>query len=315
RDQGARRRRHRRLLGRLHAHQLRRDHLAPRFEAPRMPVPLLVLRSEGSGQGGQRTVAAASAGAAVEDRRWAVGRRQALHSARRLPADVKDRNQGGNLMKTKGCLCSAAAASGFALMLCAGTVLAQQPLPPQPKPDIPPPVPPILQNYKPVTAQRLKQPEDGDWLMYRRTYDSWGYSPLTQITPENAGRLKPVWTLQTGQVEGHQAPPMVINGVMFVATPGNQVLAIDAKTGNLLWRFKRPIPEDILLLHPTSRGVGLLGDKVYFAAADAVLVALDAKTGNEVWNAKVEDYTKGYYMSLAPLVADGKVMVGVSGGE
>jgi len=83
----------------------------------------------------------------------------------------------------------------------------------------------------------------------------------------------------------------------------------------LLWRFKRPMPEDILLLHPTSRGVGLLGDKVYFAAADAVLVAIDAKTGNEVWNTKVEDYTNGYYMSLAPLVADGKVMVGVSGGE
>jgi alcohol dehydrogenase (cytochrome c) len=93
------------------------------------------------------------------------------------------------------------------------------------------------------------------------------------------------------------------------------VLAIDARAGNLLWRFKRPIPEDMLLLHPTSRGVGLLGDKVYFAAADTVLIALDAKTGKEVWTAPVEDYTHGYYMSLAPLVADGKVMVGVSGGE
>jgi alcohol dehydrogenase (cytochrome c) len=207
------------------------------------------------------------------------------------------------------------AAATLGLILSAGAASAQRPAAPLPKPDTPPPVPPILQNYKPVTADRLKQPEDSDWLMYRRTYDSWGYSPLAQITPENAGRLRPLWSLQTGQVEGHQAPPMVNNGVMFVATPGNQVLAIDAKAGNLLWRFKRPIPEDILLLHPTSRGVGLLGDKVYFAAADAVLVALDAKTGNEVWNAKVEDYTQGYYMSLAPLVADGKVMVGVSGGE
>src|SRR5256886_1718089 len=151
--------------------------------------------------------------------------------------------------------------------------------------------------------------------MYRRTYDSWGYRPLSQITPENAGRLKPVWTLQTGQIEGHQAPPIVNDGIMFVATPGNQVLAIDAKAGNLLWRFKRPIPEDMLLLHPTSRGVGLLGDKVYFAAADAVLVALDAKTGNEAWKTTVEDYTHGYYMTLAPLVANGTVMVGASGGE
>src|SRR5258705_3486981 len=89
--------------------------------------------------------------------------------------------------------------------------------------------------------------------MYRRTYDSWGYSPLSQITPDNAGRLKPVWTLQTGQIEGHQAPPMVNNGVMFVATPGNQVLAIDAKAGNLLWRFQTATPPGNFLLPSTRR--------------------------------------------------------------
>src|SRR5262249_56193489 len=108
-----------------------------------------------------------------------------------------------------------AATTALAVVLFVGTVVAQQPSPPLPKPDTPPPVPPILQNYKPVTADRLKQPDDSDWLMYRRTYDSWGYSPLSQITPENAARLKPVWTLQTGQVEGHQAPPMANNGLMF----------------------------------------------------------------------------------------------------
>jgi len=102
---------------------------------------------------------------------------------------------------------------------------------------------------------------------------------------------------------------------MFVATPGNQVLAIEAKSGAVLWRYKRPIPEDMTQLHPTSRGVGLWGDKVFFAATEAVLVALDAKTGKEVWTVKVEDYKKGYYMSLAPLVVDGRVMIGVSGGE
>jgi alcohol dehydrogenase (cytochrome c) len=206
-------------------------------------------------------------------------------------------------------------AGALALMLSAGSAVAQKPLPPLPTPDTPPPVPAILQNYKPVTAQRLTKPEDGDWLQYRRTYDGWGYSPLSQITAANVGKLKPVWTMATGVTEGHQAPPMVNNGVMFVATPGNQVLAVDAKSGNLLWRYKRPIPEDILLLHPTSRGVGLYGDKAYFAAADAVLVALDVKTGKELWTTPVEDYTKGYYMSLAPLVVDGVVMVGTSGGE
>ena len=102
---------------------------------------------------------------------------------------------------------------------------------------------------------------------------------------------------------------------MFAATPGNQLIALEAKSGKVLWRYKRPFPEDMVPLHPTNRGVGLYGDKVYFAAAEAVLVALDAKTGKEVWTAKVDDYKKGYYMSLAPLVIDGKVLLGASGGE
>jgi alcohol dehydrogenase (cytochrome c) len=83
----------------------------------------------------------------------------------------------------------------------------------------------------------------------------------------------------------------------------------------MLWRYKRTLPEDLTVLHPTNRGVGLLGDKLFFASADAVLVALDVRTGKEVWTAKVADYKSGYYMSLMPLVADGKVMLGTSGGE
>ena len=177
------------------------------------------------------------------------------------------------------------------------------------------PVPPILQNYKPVTAERLKKPEDGDWLMVRRTYDGWGYSPLDQITSSNVSRLQPVWVFATGVTNGHEAPAIVNNGVMFVATPGNQVIAIDAKTGALLWRYRRPLPEDVILLHPTSRGVALSGDKVFFPAGEGVLVALDARTGREVWTTKVGENKSGYYMSLAPLVASGKVLVGASGGE
>src|SRR5213594_1753992 len=177
------------------------------------------------------------------------------------------------------------------------------------------PMPEILRQYAPVTAARLKNPEDGNWLMFRRTFDGWGYSPLGEITPANVSRLQPVWSFATGQTEGHEAPPVVNNGVMFVATPGNQLLALEARTGKVLWRYKRPFPEDMTPLHPTSRGVGLYGDKVYFAAAEAVLVAIDARTGKEAWAAKVDDYRKGYYLTLAPLVIDGKVLLGASGGE
>jgi alcohol dehydrogenase (cytochrome c) len=170
-------------------------------------------------------------------------------------------------------------------------------------------------SYTPVTDQRLVNPEPENWLMYRRTYDGWGYSPLEQITPGNAASLVPVWTFSTGVAEGHQAPPIVNNGTMFVSTPQNQVLALDAKSGELLWRYKRDLPEDLFQLHPTNRGVGLYDDKVYLATLDAHVVALDAKTGKVVWDEAVEDYKTGYYMTLAPLVAKGKIIVGVSGGE
>jgi alcohol dehydrogenase (cytochrome c) len=181
--------------------------------------------------------------------------------------------------------------------------------------EVPLPMPEILARYVPVTLERLKNPPDGEWPMFRRTYDGWGYSPLSQITIDNVQHLRPVWGFSTGQTNGHEAPPIVVNGVMFVATPGNQVLAIDARTGVLLWRYRRPLPTGVVLLHPTSRGVAVYDDKVYFAAGEAVLVALDAKTGAEVWTAPVADNESGYYMSLAPLIADGKVLVGSSGGE
>jgi len=174
---------------------------------------------------------------------------------------------------------------------------------------------PAIQNYTPVTQERLTNPEPKNWLMYRRTYDGQGYSPLAQITSQNVKDLVPVWTFSTGLIEGHQAPPIVNDGVMFVTTPQAQVLALDAKTGDLLWRYKRQLPEDLTQLHPTNRGVGLLGDTVYVATTDCFLVALDARTGKEKWAKQVEDYRKGNYMTLAPLVAEGKVMVGGSGGE
>src|SRR5204862_2941720 len=100
------------------------------------------------------------------------------------------------------------------------------------------PIPTVLQNYKLVTAERLKNPEDGDWLSVRRTYDGWGYSPLNQIKRGNVDELQLKWVLLTGQNNGHEAPPMVNNGVMFVSTPGYQVMAVDAKTGRLLWTYK-----------------------------------------------------------------------------
>src|SRR5436309_13027906 len=131
------------------------------------------------------------------------------------------------------------------------------------------PVPPILQRYKPLGSDQLKHPDDGDWLMVRRTYNGWGYSPLDQITPANVARLQPLWVIATGVVNGHEAAPILNNGVMFVATPGNQVIAIEAATGHLLWRYRRPLPEDAIVLHATSSGVALSAENVLLSSAEA----------------------------------------------
>jgi alcohol dehydrogenase (cytochrome c) len=206
-----------------------------------------------------------------------------------------------------------------ALALVAAAVLwAQESPPPSTPPQAPSgpaPMPAVLRNYTPVTEVRLRRPNDGDWMMNRRTYDGWGYSPLTQLTPANVARLKPVWSMSTGAINGHEAAPIVHDGVMFVATPGSQVIAIEAATGTVLWRYRRPLGPTVINRHPTTRGVGLLGDKVFLAASDAVLLALDARTGRIVWSTTVADNSSGHYMSLAPLVANGKILVGTSGGE
>ena len=172
-----------------------------------------------------------------------------------------------------------------------------------------------LPPYSPVTDARLRHQASESWLLYRGSYDSHGYSALDQIDTDNVANLKPVWSFSTGLREGHQAPPIVNNGYMYVSTPQNHVLALNAVTGDLLWRYVRYLPDDLQQFHPTNRGVALYGDIVYLATVDAFLVALDALTGEVVWEVAVEDYYNGYYMTMAPLIVDGVVMVGVSGGE
>ena len=195
------------------------------------------------------------------------------------------------------------------LLLLASTLGAQR------GPTAESPLPPSLREYNPVTVERLRHPEEQNWLMIRRTYDGWGFSPLAQITKDNVSTLRQVWRVPTDEPKVHEAAPVVNGGVMFVSTPNNQVMALNAVTGDVLWRYRRPRPKDVFVLHDTNRGVSLYGDKVFYAAAEAVLVALDARTGKEVWTKTVADNKSAYYITLAPLVAGGKVMVGASGGE
>jgi Trehalose utilisation len=127
----------------------------------------------------------------------------------------------------------ALAMSVFAMVLASDTVGGQQ----QPAPD--PPMLAVLKNYRPVTAERLKSPSDEDWLMIRRTYDGWGFSPLSDVTPANVQRLRPAWVFSTGEARVHQAAPLGIGGSRPFIRPGathvGEVQAWNVDTGQKVW--------------------------------------------------------------------------------
>ncbi|HYU79546.1 MAG TPA: PQQ-binding-like beta-propeller repeat protein, partial [Vicinamibacterales bacterium] len=170
-----------------------------------------------------------------------------------------------------------------------------------------------------VTSDRLatKPTEAGDWLMYSGSYASHRFSPLTQISTENVARLKPLWVYQPPGAGSLEGTPIVADGVMYVTSGPATVVALDVRSGRPIWEWSRPIPSSVLNLGfpRVNRGVAILGALVYVGTLDGFLVALDARTGVQRWVVHVGDNPTGHAITAAPLVAEGKVIVGVSGGE
>jgi len=157
--------------------------------------------------------------------------------------------------------------------------------------------------------------EPHNWLTYWGDFQGRHNTPLSQITPANVSQLRSAWALQFGGGT-NETTPIVVDGVMFVTGPLNAAAALDARTGRPIWRYNRRLPS--VASHctvMTNRGVAVLGDRVYMATLDTHLVALDAKTGNVIWDVAVDDYTKGFSITHAPLAIDGKIIVGVTSGE
>src|SRR5206468_7002178 len=181
--------------------------------------------------------------------------------------------------------------------------------------------PALAADWRDVTDDRLLNAgSDGaNWLMYNRTYSGWRFSPLDQVNTGNVKKLVPKWIFAGGTLGDQQTTPIVNDGIMFTTSTAlgfNRVQAVNAATGGLLWKHDRKIPEDVgalVRLIPHNRGVALAKDRVIFGTLDAHLVALDAKTGKQVWDTKIADYGDGYFVSQAPLVVKGKVIVGISG--
>ncbi len=164
----------------------------------------------------------------------------------------------------------------------------------------------------------LKHPSR--WLTYSGDYTGRRHSPLTQITPENVHRLAARWTFQTGTMtrgRGFEATPLVWDGVLYVTGSNNFAWALDARTGRPFWQFRRELPANLTYgaSAPVNRGFGMLGDRLFMVTLDAHLLALDRRTGSVFWDVVLADYKIGYAATMAPLVIDGKVIVGISGGE
>jgi alcohol dehydrogenase (cytochrome c) len=144
------------------------------------------------------------------------------------------------------------------------------------------------------------------------------YSPLRQVNTGNVGKLVPAWAFSFGgeKQRGQESQPVIHDGKMFVTASYSRLFALDAATGRKLWKYEHRLPDGIMpCCDVINRGAALYDNLVIFGTLDAQLVALNQDTGEVVWKEKVDDYAAGYSMSAAPLIVDGLVLTGVSGGE
>jgi alcohol dehydrogenase (cytochrome c) len=183
---------------------------------------------------------------------------------------------------------------------------------------------------KPAVADRLPGVSDRDildglknperWLTYSGDYTGQRHSPLKQITPQNVAGLTHQWTFQTGTTtrgRGFEATPLLYDGVLYVTGSNNLAWALDARTGRPFWTYRRDLPADLTYgaQAPVNRGFAMLDHRLFMVTLDAHLLAFDRSTGRILWDIVLADYKIGYSATLAPLVVDGKVIVGISGGE
>jgi alcohol dehydrogenase (cytochrome c) len=167
----------------------------------------------------------------------------------------------------------------------------------------------MFETLTPVTDAMLQSPPDQDWLTWRQSFTAAGFSPLTQVNRQNVGTLRLAWALAL-PAGPNEATPLVHDGVIFVHSYNDHVLALDAATGDELWHYARRLPDGIA--PSVQRNIALYADLLYVGTSDAHVVALNARSGRVVWDQPIAD-PKIWRVSGGPLVASGKVMQGVVG--
>lgn len=173
-----------------------------------------------------------------------------------------------------------------------------------------------IQNYAPVTDAMLREPPAGDWLMFRRNYQGWSYSPLSQIDTNNVGQLQLKWMWSMPENGTMEDTPIVHDGIMYMWGVGNIIQALDARNGELLWENRLgPFPKSAGP-GPSSeetRSMGLYGTNLYVNTPQGYVYALDARTGERVWKTHITDEKPGVGFSTGGLIIiKGKVIVGMT---
>jgi alcohol dehydrogenase (cytochrome c) len=176
----------------------------------------------------------------------------------------------------------------------------------------------LYHNY--VTDDMLLNADKdaSNWLQYGRDYQTTRYSPLAQINQGNIKKLKAVWNLSFGVLDGQDSQAVVVNGNVYVTSSYNKVWSVDGATGKVNWKYERELPGDVfpkLCCDVVNRGVAVYKNKVYLATLDAHVVALDNATGKVVWDKKIGDYTYAETFTIMPMALRGKIIFGTAGAE
>ena len=166
-----------------------------------------------------------------------------------------------------------------------------------------------VEDFKPVTRAMLEDPPDGDWLMFRRTYDGWAHSPLDQVNRDNVGELRLAWSraMETG---GQYTTPLVHAGTMYVQHPGDVIQALDATSGRLIWEYRRQREDDSRSRN--RRNLAIYEHRLFHLTDDQHLIALDARNGALLWETEEPAGDAGIGHVGGPMVAAGVVVSGRS---
>jgi alcohol dehydrogenase (cytochrome c) len=171
----------------------------------------------------------------------------------------------------------------------------------------------------PVSAEMLLEPQSSRsdvWLQYGGDYSNNRHSPINALSPENVDNLEFAWGFPSGTTGQFAVSPVVYDGIMYVTTSYNRLIALDATSGEMFWRYDHQLPADLrLCCGPANRGPSIHEDKILMATLDARILAFDRLSGELLWDTEIVEYFKGFSATSAPLIVKDLAIIGVGGGE